>query len=126
MQLQTNTRTAGDILIVNCKGRIVVGDETALLRHQVRDLVDDHPRIILNLADVNYIDSAGLGTLVELSTAAKHAGGNIWLVGLMKNIQDLLQITKLLTVFETFPTVDEALANISQREKPQPSTRSAD
>lgn len=127
MQLQTSTWVAaGDILIVNCRGRIVAGDEVVLLRHQVRDLVNDHPRIILNLADVNYVDSTGIGTLVELYTAAKNAKGSIWLAGLMKRIQDLLQITKLLTVFETFPTVDDAVATINQKAGAQPRARSAD
>ena len=127
MQLQISTWVAaGDKLIVNCKGRIVAGDEITLLRHQVRDLVDVHPQIILNLAEVNYVDSTGIGTLVELYTAAKNAGGNICLAGLMKRIHDLLQITKLLTVFETFPTVDDAVATINQRERSQPQARSAD
>jgi anti-anti-sigma factor len=119
MELQTSTRIAGDILIVSCKGRIVVGDETALLRANVRNAMTEYRWIILNLSEVDYIDSTGIGMLVGLFATSRNLGGNMWLAGLMKRVRDLLQITKLLTVFETFQTVDEALAKISQKEQMQ-------
>lgn len=126
MQLQTSTAIIGDVLVVNCKGRIVMGDETAFLRHQVRDLMNDHSRIILNLAEVDYVDSTGIGTLVGLYSAAESLGANIVLAALTKRIQDLLQITKLVSVFETFSTVEEAVAKITKPENSRSMAKSAD
>jgi anti-sigma B factor antagonist len=123
MQLQTSTRWVGDILIVDCDGRIVFGDETTFLRHQVKDFVAEHHQIILNLADVNYIDSTGLGTLVGLFTFARRAGNDIVLAGLTGKIKDLLQITKLVTVFLSFDTVEAALAHFRRSTETATATR---
>jgi len=100
MKLKLATRTKDGILVVDCSGRIVFGDESSLLRDTVKKAVSKNNRIVLNLGDVDYVDSGGLGTLVELRTTAQHAGGTIKLVSLTKRVGDLLQVTKLLTVFD--------------------------
>ncbi len=110
MQLKLAKRTVDGILAFECNGRIVFGDESGLLREQVKGAIaDGQKRIVLNLAEVNYIDSGGLGTLVALHTTAHNAGGTIKLASLTKRVGDLLQVTKLLTVFEVYPSEYEAL-----------------
>jgi anti-sigma B factor antagonist len=98
-----------DILIVDCAGRIVFGEESAELRESVKKLIAQSGRIVLNLAGVSYIDSGGLGTLVALYTTARNAGGSIKLANLTERVGDLLQVTKLLTVFEVFDSEKAAL-----------------
>ena len=110
MQLKINVRTLKDgIAVVDCAGRIVFGEETAELRDRVRALIAKGSRVILNLADVTYIDSGGLGTLVALYTTARNAGGSIKLARLTQRVGDLLQVTKLLTVFEVYNSEEEAV-----------------
>jgi anti-sigma B factor antagonist len=98
-----------DILVVDCAGRIVFGEESAELRETVKKLIAQSGRIVLNLAHVSYIDSGGLGTLVALYTTARSAGGSIKLANLTERVGDLLQVTKLLTVFEVFDSEKGAL-----------------
>jgi anti-sigma B factor antagonist len=110
MQLKITVRALSDgILIVDCAGRIVFGEETAVLRDQIKGLLAQNSRIVLNLADITYIDSGGLGTLVALYTTARNAGGSIKLAQLTQRVGDLLQVTKLLTVFEVYETEEEAV-----------------
>jgi len=109
VQLKLSTRTVDDILIVDCAGRIVFGEESAELRESVKKLIAQSGRIVLNLAGVSYIDSGGLGTLVALYTTARNAGGSIKLANLTERVSDLLQVTKLLTVFEVFDSEKAAL-----------------
>ena len=109
MQLKLSTRTVDDILVVDCAGRIVFGEESAELRETVKKLIAQSGRIVLNLAGVSYIDSGGLGTLVALYTTARSAGGSIKLANLTERVGDLLQVTKLLTVFEVFDSEKGAL-----------------
>jgi anti-sigma B factor antagonist len=110
MQLKIGVRKLSDgIIVVDCAGRLVFGDETAALRDQVRSLISDRSRIILNLADVTYIDSGGLGTLVALYTTARNAGGAVKLARLTQRVGDLLQVTKLVTVFEVYNSEEEAV-----------------
>ena len=109
MQLKLSTRTVDDVLIVDCAGRIVFGEESAELRESVKKLIAKSGRIVLNLAGVSYIDSGGLGTLVALYTTARNAGGSIKLANLTERVGDLLQVTKLLTVFEVFDSEKGAL-----------------
>jgi len=109
MQLTLATTTKDGVAIVHCAGRVVFGDESALLRDTVKDVIAQNKRIVLNLGEVNYIDSGGLGTLVSLHTSAHNAGGTIKLTNLTKRVGDLLQITKLLTVFEVYNSEEEAL-----------------
>jgi anti-sigma B factor antagonist len=109
MQLKLTTRTVQDILVVNCDGRIVFGEESAELRDKVKALIAQNKRIVLNLGGVTYIDSGGLGTLVALYTTAHNAGGAIKLTNLTPRVGDLLQVTKLLTIFEVYDTEEEAI-----------------
>ena len=110
MQLKLTKRTVDGILAIECNGRIVFGDESSLLREDVKKAIaDGHNRIVLNLGEVNYIDSGGLGTLVALHTTAHNAGGTIKLANLTKRVGDLMQVTKLLTVFEVHTSEYEAL-----------------
>ena len=115
MQLKLTKRTVDGILAIECNGRIVFGDESALLREEVKKAIADGARrIVLNLGEVNYIDSGGLGTLVALHTTAHNAGGTIKLANLTKRVGDLLQVTKLLTVFEVHSSEYEALEAFRQ------------
>ena len=109
MQLKLNSRTVDGIFSVNCNGRIVFGEESSLLRDQIKQAIAEHKRIVLNLGEVNYIDSGGLGTLVALRITAQNAGGAIKLTNLTKRVGDVLQITKLLTVFDVYNSEAEAI-----------------
>ncbi len=108
MQLRMSTRTLEGALVVDCSGRLVFGEESASLRDIVKKLVVQNPKLVLNLQEVNYIDSGGLGTLVSLYTTARNAGGAVKLARLSQRISDLLQVTKLLTVFEVFDDEEKA------------------
>lgn len=115
MQLKITKRTVDGIVAIECNGRIVLGEESSTLRDQVKQtLQDGAKRIVLNLGEVNYIDSSGLGTLVALHTTALNAGATIKLANLTKRVGDLLQVTKLLTVFDVHPSEYEALESFRQ------------
>jgi anti-sigma B factor antagonist len=115
MQLKLAKRTVDGIVAFECTGRIVFGDESSLLRDEVKKLIaDGHKRIVLNLGEINYIDSGGLGTLVALHTTAHNAGGTIKLANLTRRVGDLLQVTKLLTVFEVHNSEYDALEAFRQ------------
>jgi anti-sigma B factor antagonist len=109
MQLKVVTQVKDGVLVVDCIGRIVFGEEAALLRETVKKSVTENNRIVLNLGEVSYIDSGGLGTLVALRTTAQNAGGTIKLASLTKRVDDLLQVTKLLTVFDVYDSEAEAV-----------------
>jgi len=109
LQLKLSNRNEDGVLVVDCVGRIVFGDESGYLRDTVKQLIPDNKRIILNLGEINYIDSGGLGTLVALYTSATSAGASIKLANLTKRVGDLLQVTKLLTVFDVYDSEAKAL-----------------
>jgi anti-sigma B factor antagonist len=109
VQLKLNTRTVDGVLVVDCSGRLIFGEESASLRDTLRDLIPQHKKIVLNLGGVSYIDSGGLGTLVALYTSARNNGSSIKLANLTQRVGDLLQVTKLLTVFEVYDSEDGAL-----------------
>ncbi len=109
MQLKVTTRTKDGVLVVDCSGRIVFGEESSLLRETVKQAVTENNRIVLNLGEVSYIDSGGLGTLVALRITAQNAGGTIKLTNLTKRVGDVLQVTKLLTVFDVYNSEAEAI-----------------
>ncbi len=109
MQLKLTTKTKEGILIVELSGRIVFGEESSLLRDTVKRAVGESNNIVLHLGNVSYIDSGGLGTLVALRTTAQNAGGTIKLTNLTDRVTDLLQVTKLLTVFEVYSAEAEAV-----------------
>ncbi len=96
--------------MVDLSGRIILGEGSALLRKTVRGLLDEkRTRIVLNLADVDYIDSSGIGELVSAYTTAKGRGGELKLLHLTKKVHDLLQLTKLYTVFDVYTDEGTAL-----------------
>lgn len=108
--MKIETRTVGDVKILDCSGRITLGEGTMVVRNTVRELVNaDNKKIILNLAEVNYIDSSGIGELVSTYTTVTNNGGQLKLLGLTRKIQELLAITKLLTVFQTYEEERKAL-----------------
>ncbi len=109
MQLRISTRTIDGVLIVDCNGRIVFGEESANLRDTVKKLITDNKHIVLNLSGVSYIDSGGLGTLVALYTSAQPNGGKIKLASLTPRVGDLLQVTKLVTIFEVYDNEEQAV-----------------
>jgi len=95
------TREVGHVTIVDINGRITLGEETGKLRDTVRQLIAaDKKKIVLNLAKVDYIDSSGVGELVSGYTAVKNAGGELKLLSLTKKVQDVVNVTKLYTVFD--------------------------
>jgi anti-sigma B factor antagonist len=105
-------RTVGDIVILDCSGKITLGEGTMAVRNAVRDILKENgKKIILNLADVNYIDSSGIGELVSTYTTVTNNGGQFKLLSLTKKIHELLQITKLLTVFQVFENEQAAIAS---------------
>ena len=101
MPLKIDTREVAHVTILDVKGRIVLGDEIGVLRDAVRGLVaDGKKKIVLNLADVDYIDSSGVGELVGCFTTVRNAGGELKLLNLSQKVQDVLYVTKLYTVFD--------------------------
>lgn len=112
MALRATHRDAGQVTVVDLGGRITLGEGSALLRKTVRGLLDDkHLRILLNLADVDYIDSSGIGELVSAYTTAKGRGGELKLLHLTKKVHDLLQLTKLYTVFDVYTDESTAISS---------------
>ena len=103
-------RTIGDAKILDCSGKITLGEDTLSIRETVGGLLQNgSKKIILNLAEVSYIDSSGIGELVRTFTTVINNGGRLKLLHLTNKIQQLLAITKLLTVFETFDNEEAAL-----------------
>lgn len=108
--MQIDERVVGTVTILDLKGKITLGDGDTVLRDKINSLIhQDRKRILLNLAGVPYIDSAGLGEVVRTYTTVSRQGGQLKLVNLTKRITDLLMITKLLTVFETFDVEADAV-----------------
>jgi len=111
-QLNLKERQEGDVIILDLSGKITIGEGSVQLREAVRKLLDEgKKKILLNLGDVAYVDSSGIGELVSSYTTTNNQGGQLKLLNLTKKIQDLLMITKLLTVFETFDNEQAALAS---------------
>ena len=110
--MHINTRTFGDITVLDLSGKLTMDDGASMLRDRVASLVSQgNRRLLLNLADVPYVDSGGLGELVRCSLIASREKGAVKLVNLTQRIADLLTITKLLTVFDTFDNEDAARAS---------------
>jgi anti-sigma B factor antagonist len=103
-------RIIGDVTVLDLKGKMTLGEGDELLKDKINSLIHQgQKKLLLNLEGVPYIDSAGLGEIVRTYTTVSRQGGNLKLVNLTKRITDLLSITKLLTVFETFDSEPEAL-----------------
>ena len=109
MSMKASTRQVDGITIVDLSGRITLGEGSVILRDTVKDLLGKgQKKILLNLGDVSYIDSSGIGELVSAFTSVRNQGGELKLLHLTKKVHDLLQITKLYTVFDVKD--DEAAA----------------
>jgi anti-sigma B factor antagonist len=114
MSLKMSTRESNGIVIIDLSGQITLGDASAALRDEVRDQSGHgFKKILLNLADVTYIDSAGLGELTAAFTSVKNRGGELKLLNLTKRVHDLMQITKLYTVFDVYDDEKKALASFA-------------
>jgi anti-sigma B factor antagonist len=109
VSVKLSNRQVGDVTVVDAAGRITLGEGASTLRDSMRDLAaKGSKKLLLNLSEVSYIDSSGIGEMVSSYTTVTNHGGQLKLLGLNKRVKDLLQITKLYTVFEVFE--DEASA----------------
>lgn len=112
--MQIDERTVENVMILDLKGKLISGNGDALLKDKIHSLVHQgHKQVLLNLGDLSYMDSPGLGEIVAGYTTVSRAGGSLKLLNLTKRIQDLLTITKLLTVFETYQGEQEAVRSFS-------------
>ncbi len=110
MALKVQTQISGDVLIFLCYGRIVFGDEGAVLRERIGNMLPGTPKIVVNLKAVDYIDSGGLGILVGLLVSARNRGGELKLVSPNERIKELLRRTSLDKIFRVYGNDEEALA----------------
>ena len=109
-ELNIRERQAGDVTILDMDGKITIGEGSVALRSAVRRLIEENKKkILLNLANVGYVDSSGIGELVSSFTTVQREGGQLKLLKLTQKIRDLLGITKLLTVFDSYDDESEAL-----------------
>jgi anti-sigma B factor antagonist len=115
MTLSLATQIRGDVIVFVCQGRIVFGDEGAVFRERVRNALTGTPKVVIDLSRVDYLDSGGLGILVGLHLSAKKRGGDIKLLCPNQRVQNVLAHTKLNTVFSSYRTLEEALADFSGR-----------
>ena len=112
--MEIKERTLQDVVVLDLKGKLTIGEGDELLKERISNLVQQgHRKLLLNLEGVPYVDSAGLGEIVRTYTTVSRQGGKLKLVNLTKRITDLLSITKLLTVFETYESEDEAVNSFS-------------
>ena len=110
MSFKSVSREVGDVTVIDIDGRITLGEGSGLLRDLIREKLDaGHKKIVMNLAGINYIDSSGLGELVGVYRQVKSQGGELKLLNLNKKVSDLLQITKLYTVFDIHSDETEAV-----------------
>ncbi|HTU48060.1 MAG TPA: STAS domain-containing protein [Bryobacteraceae bacterium] len=112
MALTAKTRQVGNVAIVDLSGKVTLGENTGILRDELRSLLAQGKKnIVLNMKDVSYVDSAGLGELVGAYTTATNQGGAVKLLHLQGKMRDLLQITKLFTIFQDFENEQAAVAS---------------
>jgi anti-sigma B factor antagonist len=115
VSMKIKTRQVDGVTIMDCSGRITLGEGSVTLRDAVRDLLGKGSKqILLNLGDVTYIDSSGIGELVSAYTTVKNQGGDLKLLNLTKKVHDLLQITKLYTVFDVKDDEASAVASFAR------------
>jgi anti-sigma B factor antagonist len=115
MSLKINIRETAEVVILDMSGRLTLGDALGDFRDSIREtLAGDRKNILLNLSEVSYIDSSGLGQLIGSYATVTDRGGQMKLFNLQKKVTDLLQITKLLTIFETFDNEAKALASFAK------------
>ena len=114
MSVKLTTRQVGDVTVVDAAGRITLGEGASTFRDKIRDLATGgSKKLLLNLAEISYIDSSGIGELVSGFTTVTNQGGSVKLLNLTKRVQDLLQITKLYTVFEVFDDETKAVRSFA-------------
>lgn len=114
MSLKITNREVGGVTVVSLSGRLTLGDASATLRQSLKDLLEGgNKKIVLNLGEVGYIDSSGLGELVSSFTTVKNAGGELKLANLTQKVNDLLTVTKLYTVFEVHNDEQAAVQSFS-------------
>jgi anti-sigma B factor antagonist len=112
--MKTDIRSANGVTIVDVHGKITIGEGSIELRHRLRELLQAGKKdVLLNLGDVSYLDSSGIGELVSCYTTVANQGGRLKLLNLTKKVQELLTITKLLTVFESYEDEAKAIASFS-------------
>ena len=112
--MQIEQRSVGGVVVIDLSGKITLGEGTEALKDKVNSLVNQGQKnLVLNLAGVSYMDSAGLGVVMAAYTTAKRQGGQVKLLSLTKRISDLLAITKLSTIFETFDSETDAVASFA-------------
>ena len=116
MALSVQTQISGDVFILRCDGRIVYGDECAVLRERVASMLAGTPKFIVNLKGVDYVDSEGLGMLVGLLVSARNRGGELKLASPRKRVRDLLRRTNLDGVFSVYENNDEAVAAFGKQQ----------
>ncbi len=110
MALAMATQISEEVVIFRCRGRIVVGDEGAMFRERVISTLMGTPKIIVDLCDVDYVDSGGLGILVGLHISARNRGGDLKLVSPSQRVDEVLHRTRLHSIFSVYKALDEALA----------------
>lgn len=116
--MQIDERVVGDVVILDVKGRVTLGEGDEILKDKVNSLLGQgRKKLVLNFAEVPYIDSAGLGEVVRTYTTVSRQGGQLKLLNLTKRITDLLAITKLLTVFDTYDSEADAVQSFSASAK---------
>lgn len=115
MSVKLTSRQVGDVTVIDAAGRITLGEGASAFRDTIRDLAaKQNKKLLLNLAEVSYIDSSGIGEMVSGFTTVTNNGGHLKLMGLSKRVKDLLQITKLYTVFEVYDDEADAVRSFSQ------------
>ena len=124
MPLQIRSRLVGDVVVLHCTGRIVAGNEAQSLHEHLVMALREAPVVVVDLGEVIFIDSSGLGLLVRLLTSARSRGGDLKLCAVPEMISRTLQITNLHTVLESYPSDSDAIAAAYQRRQPQPSDSS--
>ena len=116
MSFTLNTRKVGDVVIIDMSGRLAIGEAVLLLRNTSRRFIEDgSSKFVLNLGSVSHIDSAGLGELISIYTSVRNKQGDVKLLNLTAKARDLLQMTKLLTVFDTYDDETKAVAALKPK-----------
>jgi anti-sigma B factor antagonist len=114
VSVKLTTRQVGDVTVIDAAGRITLGEGASAFREAIRDLAaKGNAKVLLNLSEITYIDSSGIGELVSGFTTVRNQGGVLKLVGLTKRVQDLLQITKLYTVFDVYDDEPTAIRSFA-------------
>jgi anti-sigma B factor antagonist len=119
MALYMVEKLVSGVILLDLRGRVVLGEETEALRERIKRLIEaGHTRIVLNLEEVSYMDSSGLSTLVSAFASVRKQGGELKLLNLTKRVRDLLLITKLSTVFETYDTLEDVQRSFTSPPNP--------